>query len=244
MSFKTHFYPETRFGGFTNVDGTIVFYSRVNALIQPSSVIVDFGCGRGQYLEDQVTWRRNLRILKDKGERVIGLDIDPRAAGNPYVDEYRTIVDGQPWPIQDGSIDLVVCDSVVEHLAVPNEFFAEAHRVLIPQRGFLCIRTPNAWSYVGIAQRLIPNRYHANVLQRAQEFRKEEDVFPTFYRCNTIKALQKMLRAHSFDSLTYGYESEPSYLEFSRFFYWLGVIHQRLAPRSLSPVLHAFGRRL
>lgn len=47
MGLKERFYPETTYGGFSYVDGTIAFFSRVNALLKPESVVVDFGCGRG-----------------------------------------------------------------------------------------------------------------------------------------------------------------------------------------------------
>ena len=54
MDFKERFYPESRFGGFTDIDGTVVFYLRVNSLINASSTVLDFGCGRGAYDEDTV----------------------------------------------------------------------------------------------------------------------------------------------------------------------------------------------
>lgn len=238
------YYPETRFGGFTGVDGTIAFYTRVNALIAPDSVVVDFGCGRGQHQDDPVVWRRNLRILKNKAKRVIGLDVDPAATANPYIDEYCEIATDGSWAIPDSSVDLVVCDHVIEHLDRPDAFFAEARRVLRPGTGYLAIRTPNAMSYVGVAQRLIPNRHHGRVLARVQEHRKLEDVFDTRYRCNTIGRLRRTLRAHGFDAVVYGYESEPAYFEPSRVLYLLGVLHQKLAPSIFSPVIHAFGRRV
>ena len=46
------FYPETTFGGFTRVDGTMAFYLRVRSLLCPDSVVLDVGCGRGEYGED------------------------------------------------------------------------------------------------------------------------------------------------------------------------------------------------
>lgn len=82
------FYPESRFGDFTDIDGTIVFYTRVNSLIKPSFIVVDFGCGRGSYKDDPVVIRRQLRILKGKVYKVIGLDIDPAAVENPFIDEF------------------------------------------------------------------------------------------------------------------------------------------------------------
>jgi SAM-dependent methyltransferase len=244
MSYKPIYYPETRFGGFTTVDGTVAFYARVNALIEPDSLVIDFGCGRGQYQDDPVPWRRNLRILKNKGKRVIGLDVDPAATTNPYIDEYLEIGPRGAWPIADGSVDVVVCDSVIEHLDDPNAFFGEARRVLRTGTGHLAIRTPNALSYVGIAQRLIPNRHHSRVLSRVQESRRPEDVFRTVYRCNTIHRLRQKLTEYGFDAVVYGHESEPAYLEVSRLLYFLGVLHQKLAPSVFSPTIHAFGRRI
>jgi hypothetical protein len=40
------FYPETRFAGFTHIDGTIAFYTRVNALLKRTDVVLDIGQGR------------------------------------------------------------------------------------------------------------------------------------------------------------------------------------------------------
>ena len=243
MSYKAIYYPETRFGGFTTVDGTVAFYARVNALIQPDSVVIDFGCGRGQHQDDPVPWRRNLRILKNKAKHVIGLDVDPAATTNPYIDEYLEIGPRGTWPIADESIDMVVCDSVIEHLEDPDAFFGEARRVLRRGAGHLAIRTPNALSYVGIAQRLIPNRHHSRVLARVQDSRKPEDVFRTVYRCNTIPRLRRKLTAFGFDAVVYGHEAEPAYLEMSRLLYFFGVIHQKIAPSAFSPVILAFARR-
>jgi hypothetical protein len=55
MSFMKNFYPEIRFGGFSEIDGTIPFYIRVNALLDPLSVVLDIGCGRGTYGEDHIS---------------------------------------------------------------------------------------------------------------------------------------------------------------------------------------------
>lgn len=236
------FYPESRFGGFTQIDGTIAFYSRVQALAAPEMVVVDFGCGRGAYAADPVPFRRDLRVLKGKVRRVIGLDAAPAGASNPFLDEFHRL-DGEQWPLEDCSADLCVSDNVLEHLPDPQGFFAEARRVLKPG-GMLCIRTPNRWNYIAVLSRMLPNRSHAGVLARAKRDLREEDVFPTLYRCNTIGALRKALAAGGFESVVYGYEAEPSYLSFSKIAYALGVAHQKLAPGFLKPAIFAFGRKV
>lgn len=235
------YYPESRFGGFTKVDGTVTFYSRVNALIHPAAIVVDVGCGRGAYAEDPIDYRRQLRVLKGKCRQVIGLDVDEAAANNPFIDEFHQI-QAATWPVESDSADLVVSDNVLEHVADPENYFSEIHRILRPG-GTVCIRTPNVWSYFGLVSRLVPHRQHAPALATVKDRVHAGDVFPTLYRCNSIGAIRKMLQKRGFEHCVYGYDAEPSYLSFSRFFYWLGVLHQRYAPQIIKVGIHAFGRK-
>lgn len=187
MDYKALYYPEVRFGGFTDIDGTIAFYTRVNELIRVSSVVLDVGCGRGTYGEDPIRYRKGLRILTDKCAKVIGIDVDEHAARNPFVDEFH-LIKGTQWPVEGESVDVCLCDNVLEHVEHPEAFFSECRRVLKPG-GYVCIRTPNVLSYFRLCARIIPNRFHGAVIRKVQAQRKEEDVFPTVYRCNTRRML-------------------------------------------------------
>jgi SAM-dependent methyltransferase len=236
------FHPESGFGGFTDLDGTITFYARVQELLPADGVALDIGCGRGTQADDPVEIRRDLRILRGKCERVIGIDVDPAAADNPFVDEFHLIEPHQPWPVENASVDLAIADFVVEHVEDPGAFFDEAARVLKPG-ATLGLRTINARSYLGLASRLVPSRLHARALSRVQPDRPSEDVFPTVYRANTRKRLQAALERSGFDAVVYGTEGEPSYLGFSRLAYRLGMAHRRLAPQALRVGLVAWARR-
>ncbi len=238
-SYVERFYPESRFGGFTRIDGTIAFFTRVNALLQPGYTIVDAGCGRGEYARDSNDYRRNLRILRGKVARVIGIDVGDAGRDNPCIDEFR-LIEGTRWPLDDGCADLIVTDSVVEHVPDPDAFLEECRRVLKPG-GVVCIRTPNRRSYFGLASRLVPNRLHGKVLGRVQD--AEKDSFPTLYRCNTRGALQRALERHGFEGCVYGWEAEPAYLSFSRAAYWMGTVHAKVAPQSVQPLLFGFARK-
>lgn len=241
MSSKEIFYPEAQFGGFTDIDGTVAFFSRVNSLLEPSFVVLDVGCGRGVHSEDLVQFRRNLRILKGKVSKVIGIDVDQAASKNQLIDEFHQIRDYE-WPIDNSSVDMIVCDYVLEHVDDPDKFFAEIARVL-KNGGFLCIRTPNQWSYVSIAATLIPNKYHSRITSYVQDARKDEDVFPTVYKCNSTAKLRRMMKNSGFEEcVVYGYEAEPSYLSFSQLAYSFGVFHQRFAPKFLRQTLFSFGK--
>jgi SAM-dependent methyltransferase len=241
MKYKRLYFPESRFGGFSNVDGTVVFYNRVNALVQPSSVVVDAGCGRGAYGEDPVLYRRQLRILKGKCRRVIGIDVDPKGKENPFIDEFRSI-EGNSWPVENEAADVCLADNVLEHVLDVEGFFSECRRILKPG-GYLCIRTPNLLSYFGLVSRLVPNRGHIPVLRRVKDRVVERDVFPTVYRCNTIPAIRRMMEQHGFDHAVFGHEAEPSYLGFSRLAYSTGVLVQRITPNLFKVGIHAFGMK-
>ena len=244
MNYKSVYYPETNFGGFTDIDGTVAFYLRVNSLVDPhSSNVLDVGCGRGTYAEDIVTTRRELRVFKGKkAKKVVGIDVSETAKENPFLDEFHLVQEQGYWPLEDESIDICLCDWVLEHVKDPELFFSECRRV-IKRGGYLCIRTTNMMSYVGLFSRLVPNRFHALVLSKVQEKRKEEEVHPTYYNCNTIRKINHMMCKYGFANHVYGYEAEPSYLSFSRFFYWLGVVHQRFAPQGIKPTIFAFGKK-
>jgi ubiquinone/menaquinone biosynthesis C-methylase UbiE len=239
--YKEIFYPEAHFGGFADNDGIIVFYNRVNALLQSSFVVLDVGCGRGELTEDPVDSRRRVRCLKGKVAKVIGLDFEHVGRSNPTIDEFRPIQSDGQWPVEDKSINLIICDSVLEHLAEPRILFREAQRVLT-RGGFLCLSTTNIFGYVGAISKLVPNRFHVALLGQAQKSRrKEEDVFPTLYRCNTLRSIRKEMAGHGFRAVVYGHTGAPSYLNFSKLAYAAGVLHQKLAPSVLGLTIFAFG---
>lgn len=240
---RRRFHPESEFGGFTDIDGTLIFWARVQELLPPGGVVLDIGCGRGQQAEDPVRVRRELQRLGGDGRHVIGIDLDPVGAENVSLDEFRLLEVGEPWPVEDESIDLAVADFVMEHVADPDAFLDEARRVLRPG-GHLCLRTVNVSSYLGLVSRLVPSGRHVGVLSRAQPDRQARDVFPTVYRCNTPRKLRDALERHGFHAAVYGTEAEPAYLTFSTPTYALGLLHRRLAPRRMQVGLHAFAQRL
>ncbi|GAB4483416.1 MAG: class I SAM-dependent methyltransferase [Anaerolineales bacterium] len=243
MSCETRFFPETKFGGFSQVDSTIGFYLRVNALLTPQSVSLDVGCGRGNYHNDPVQTRRNLRTLKGRVARAIGLDIDPSAAQNPAIDEFLLLESpASPWPLPDESVDLIVSDWTLEHVTEPDFFFREARRVLRTE-GFLCLRTTNAWGYVALAARLLPERFHHRLLSWAQKTRQEKDIFPTVYRCNTFPAMRKMLARHHFFGVVFSPSGAPGYLNFSCLAYFLGLMLERLAPPPFRNTIFVFAQK-
>jgi SAM-dependent methyltransferase len=240
-------YPESEFGGFTRLDGTVLLLSRVQALLLELGkvTVLEVGCGRGTRAADAVAYRRKLQDFRGPDRHVIGIDVDPAAAANPFLDEFRPLDPDKPWPVDTASVGLLFCDHVLEHVEHPDAFFDEVARVLAPG-GVAAFRTPNAWGYVALISRLVPNRRHAAVIRRANRFavRKEaQDVFPVFYRCNTPRAIRRALASRGFAVAAWAVEGEPSYFDFSALLYRVAAVLHPWIPGPLRGSVVAFARK-
>lgn len=192
------------------------FYQRVRALLGPGHRILDFGAGRGAaYYEDRSPYRKGLRDLRGEGRRVIGADIDPIVSSNPWVDEAIVIKKESALPFPDEHFDLVVSDSTFEHIEDPTRTVSELDRVL-KAGGWICARTPNRYGYVALINRMMPARISKQLVTSAQQDRQEKDIFPAHYRMNTLGKMQQLFPKHSYDHLSFAFDSEPRY-HFNRY---------------------------
>jgi SAM-dependent methyltransferase len=236
-----HYDPaDEMLGGFTSRDGTIEFYNRVNALLQPGFKLLDLGAGRGAWYDgEKAGYKRKLRNLKGKVAEYIGADVDTAVLGNPTTDRNVLIKDGL-LPLEDGEVDIVICDWVIEHIVDVAPFKREVDRVLKPG-GFFCARTPHSFSYVSLAARAVRNSSHVKFLRWIQPNRKAQDAFPTAYQCNTLRAVSRCF--DGWKNYTYLYTAEPSYY-FGRksVFHFMNLMH-RFLPRPMTGSLFIFLRK-
>lgn len=238
-------YPEVRAGGFTRHDGFVEFFLRVNTLVETPSDVLDFGAGRGAWLEQPLaTVHRSLRDLGQRGHRVVGVDVDEAVLENPSLDEAHVVAPGQPLPFADNSFDLVIADYVLEHVArkdapgVADELF----RVLRPG-GWFAARTPNKWGVIALGARAVPNSLHVKVLHHLQPGRPAEDVFPTRYAMNTRKQLGRLFPRPRWGLAVYGHASEPQYVGSSPVAWRAAAFVDRITPPRLMPTLMVFAQK-
>jgi SAM-dependent methyltransferase len=215
------FYPD--FG--KNWDDHL-FRGRILAVLNQDAAILDLGAGAG--IVEQMDFRGH-------ASRICGLDLDPRVAQNPMLDEGK---EGDaahiPWP--DASFDVVFADNVVEHLDEPSLVFAEVARVLKPGGTFL-FKTPNKWHYMPLIARCTPHRFHQFVNRKRG--RAEADTFPTRYRANSRGMVMKLARNAGYDGANIErIEGRPEYLRMSWPTYLCGVLYERVV--NSTSVLSAF----
>lgn len=236
-------YPEIEVGGFSRVNKNLEFYSRVNALITPESVLVDFGAGRGGFMDEPDSYLRRLRLFKGRVAKVIGVDIDPAVTENQSVDEAIVWTPGERIDIPDASVDIVMSDFTFEHVDDPDLVVAELQRIVKPG-GWICARTPNKWGYIAIGSRMVPNRLHARVLQRLQPGQREaHDVFPTRYRMNTRRAMARLFPSPTWNVVAYTVNGEPVYFGHSRLLIYSVYAVSKLLPQRLGAMYMFFVRR-
>jgi len=186
------------------------FYARINALLEPHFHVLDLGAGRGAYIEtERSPYARRLKTFRGKVAKVWGCDVDPAVLDNPYLDEAKITALDNRLPFPDQSFDLVHASWVLEHIDDPESFVAELLRVLKPG-GYFCANTPNRFGYIALASRLAGNARHNRLLAKIQPDRKELDVFPTRYRMNTKRTLERLF-AGAGDIVVYASSSNPAY---------------------------------
>lgn len=188
----------------------------VDAMVTPESTLLDAGCGRTAPI---------LRKYRGRARRLIGIDlvdfVDPVEGVELH---QRDLAD---TGLAAGSVDVIMCRSVMEHLEFPEKVYAEFARVLRPG-GRVVFITASKWDYASLIAAIVPNRFHPWIVART-EGRAEHDVFPIHYRTNTHGAIRALAKESGMEIERLGYLGQyPSYLMFNAFLFLLGTAYEKL----------------
>lgn len=165
-----------------------VFYEqRLAASVAPELDWLDLGCGHRALPE----WRGKAeRAIVERCRSVTGIDYDMASLVKHRSMKRLVRGDIASLPFTNEAFDLVTANMVVEHLTDPERQFREIGRVLRPG-GLLLLHTPNALCYSTMVGRFVPEGIK-RILIKALDSRSPEDVFPTYYRANTQRALARV----------------------------------------------------
>jgi SAM-dependent methyltransferase len=235
-------FSEVAVSGFPHQDQEVAFFTQVAALLRPDDIVLDFGAGRGEFVEtDPSSYRVWLQNLRGRCRHVDGCDPDRIVLQNPTLDSAAVIELGKPLPYPDDRFDLIISRYVFEHVSDPEWAARELLRVLRPG-GWICAMTPNKWGYVALAASLVPNAIHTRVLSRVQPGRPAEDIFPTRYLLNRPSAVRRYF-GHSADVFHYSTSAVPSYHFGSLFIMRMLQVVHRLTPPFFDVGLRFFIRK-
>jgi len=147
---------------------------------------LDLGCGH-QLLPP---WRADQeREVVQHVKLLVGLDYDFKSLMKHKTIHHRIQGDISVLHFADNCFDLVTSNMVIEHLKEPKTQLAEVFRVLKPG-GILIFHTPNILGYDTTIARLAPKPLIGKLIYFFQS-RKEEDVFPAYYRLNSHNSIKK-----------------------------------------------------
>ncbi|MBX3601540.1 MAG: class I SAM-dependent methyltransferase [Rubrivivax sp.] len=197
-----------------------VFEQRVDAAVEAGAhTLLDAGCGRSVPV---------LRKYLGRVDRLVGVELVDFADVPAGIETYNA--DLAHLPLADASVDVIMSRSVFEHLTDPEPVYREFARVLRPG-GRAIVLTANMWDYGTLCARLIPNRFHARIVKKV-EGREEEDTFPTAYRTNTRRDVDRLAAAAGLQVQAYEYLSQyPNYLMFNGGLFLLGTAFEKLISR-------------
>ena len=191
----------------------------VDRLLLRDGTLLDAGCGRSVPV---------LRKYLGRAGRLIGVELVDFADVPNSIETYNA--DLAKLPLPDASVDLIMSRSVFEHLADPESVYREFARVLKPG-GAVVFLTANMWDYGTLVARLVPNRFHAQIVRNV-EGRAEEDTFPTRYRTNTRSAVNRLAAGSGLKVEAFRYLSQyPNYLLCNGALFFLGMCYEKVISR-------------
>ena len=239
---QNRIHPERGATGFTKLDGTIKFYSFVKAIIRDHGArrVMDFGAGRGAFFSTESAWRRELQDLRQYGAQVWACDIKDAVTSHPCSDHQMVTTSGEKLPFDDEFFDLVVADFTFEHITDPSFTASELVRVL-RTGGMICARTPNRYGYVKIFTQLVPNSMHARFLRLIQPDRRAEDVFPTAYKLNSVRQVERYFQNCSI--YWYRDSAEPAYFFGNSILYRFCLLIHKFIPDVMATSICFFIRK-
>ena len=157
---------------------------------------LDLGCGH--HILPQ--WRlEQEKKLIDIPNLIIGLDYDLLSLTKHKTIKNLVRGDISILPFPDNSFDMVTSNMVFEHLDNPQQQLNEISRVL-KAGGKLIFHTPNKLSYATLMAIITPERIKDTLIYILQG-RKEEDVFPAFYRINSPSKIKMLGHKSGFKTI-------------------------------------------
>jgi SAM-dependent methyltransferase len=185
-------------------------------------VVLEVGAGSGKLYPHG---------LRGTAGRLVGIDPSQQIGLNQQID-HAVMAWSERLPFPADTFDVIFSRSVAEHFSDPVASFGEIARVLKPG-GVVLTETPNLLYYPMIISRFTPVGFHRWCLSKLRTRPDAEEVFPSFYRVNTGRAIRRVLAKCGLEIVAYELLSTPpGYLRFSRLAFFLGSLYERTFERA------------
>ena len=216
----------------------VAYQTVLDRLVKPDTVWLEIGCGKRICADDRLNAE-----LPRRARFAVGTDLSPALRGHRSIHNLVRC-DAANLPFREGVFSLITSAMVAEHLEHPERVFAEIARVSRP-RARLVVFTPNLLNYGMMIAALTPYRFHLFYKKLTAYFARgewcdhEEDMFPTWYRANTVGRLRRLVQRAAFSVERLERLSLVHSFGFVRPLYACSLLFERLIDRRWLRVLKA-----
>jgi len=186
-----------------------------NEIFFPGAVVLDAGCGK----ESAVPLNNGL-------ETRVGVDISHLFLMSNKNVNLKIVADLESLPFKNATFDVILSQYVMEHLKNPEKVISEFRRVT-KDRPTILILTTNALNYIALATHLMPFSIQRFIKKRFLRI-PEDEIYPVYYRCNTIFKLNRMMRRIGFENEKSVFVGGPFYFAFSLPLFRVAMLFERI----------------
>jgi len=185
--------------------------------IKNENLLLDAGCGK----------KGIMNKYKGMLKYAVGIDLSFTALKqNNSLDSY-VLGNLSQLPFPEAVFDIIISQWVVEHIPEPALCFREFYRVL-KKGGGLILVTNSIYHPLMFFSSIFPAAIRDDIKKFLLPPEIEEDTFPTYYRCNSLKKMEDVLEGIGFSKVYDTYVGDSSFFIFSRLLFPLLLFYEKI----------------
>jgi ubiquinone/menaquinone biosynthesis C-methylase UbiE len=192
-----------------------------------NKVVLDAGCGDSGIVAE----------FKSKTKLIIGVDLNNILLMNNNIVDKKILSDLENISLENSSIDVIICEFVIEHLKHPLLVFKEFNRVL-KKNGVLIFITPNILNPIMSISKILPLSVHKTL--RKKILNKREDTHQTYYYTNKYSKLLEIGFKVGFSKCDIVRAGNPEYFGFCKILVYPSIFFEKIIDNSLFDFLKMY----
>lgn len=188
----------------------------IRKYVDNGSVLLDAGCG----------WMNSIIKRLPQDIKIIGVDIDFGCLIDNVTHDNRLCSNLEKLPFKDNTFDMIISKFVFEHIENPEIVFREFSRVS-KDEGYMIIVLPNIYNPIMLIGKFTPLYLHQKFMGKVSNA-YEKDIYPTYFICNSVRILDKMLDRVGFTRKDLRLSGDFTLFMYSKILFGLWMIYDKM----------------